>query len=212
MPRMPSPRPFPRSLARLLASALLLAASASHAERADRSKPLTVAADRQGTIDMQKQVVTFSGNVVLTKGTLVIKADRVEVRESSDGFRIATAWGAAGAPATLRQKRDGVDETIYGEAQRLEYEEKAELIKLVDDAVVRRLQGGKVADEITGHLISYSAATEIFNVSARGPAGGGSGRVQAVLAPREGSEAAAVVNAPAAPRPANPPSIDGARR
>ena len=193
---MPS-RSLPEGARALLIAAVLAAAPAAHAERADRTKPLTVAADRQGTIDMQKQVVVFTGNVVVTKGTLVIKADRVEVREGSDGYRTATAWGSADKPATLRQKRDGVDEFIYGEATRLEYEERAEMIRLVNDATVRRLRGTAVADEITGNLISYSAATEVFNVTGK-PEGGGSngGRVQAILAPREGSEASAAQQAP----------------
>lgn len=189
---------------RLIRAAVVLAATlplGALAERADRNQPLTVAADRQGTIDMQKQTVVFSGNVVLTKGTLVIKADRIEVREGRDGYRVATAFGSNGKPATLRQKRDGVDEYIDGRADRLEYEERGEQVRFVSDARVRRLRGSSVADEISGNLISYSAATEIFNVSAGDAKGGG--RVQAVLAPRPGSEAAqeAAPRAPAgAPR------------
>jgi len=185
----------------LLAVAVALGHPA-FAERADRDKPLTVAADRQGTVDMQKQIVVFTGNVVLTKGTLVIKAERVEVREGRDGYRIATATGSGSKPATLRQKRDGVDEYIDGRAERLEYEERGELVRFVNDAVVRRLRGDTVADEITGSQISYNGSTEVFNVtgSAGEGRGGtpGSGRVQAILAPRSGSEAAAAQAAAAA--------------
>ena len=62
--------------------ALALAAAApAWADRADRNQPLTIEADRPGTIDLLKQVVVFSGNVVITQGTLTIRADRVEVRE-----------------------------------------------------------------------------------------------------------------------------------
>ncbi len=90
----------------------------------------------------------------------------------------------------MRQKRDGVEESIDGRAERLEYEERGDQVRFVNDAVVRRLRGTAVADEITGNLISYSAATEIFNVSAGESKGAGGGRVQAVLAPRAGTEAA----------------------
>lgn len=188
----------------------------ARAERTDRDKPLTVAADRQGTIDMQKQIAVFTGNVVLTKGTLVIRAERVEVREGRDGFRIATATGAGGKPATLRQKRDGVDEFIDGRADRLEYEERDELVRFVNDAVVRRLRGNAVADEITGNLISYNGTTEVFNVSA-GTADGraaapGLGRVQAILAPRNGSEAALAQSAAAASDPARRAPATGSPR
>src|ERR1700752_2201655 len=92
--------------------ALVVLAAPAGAEKADRAKPLNVAADRQGTVDLLKQVIVFSGNVIITKGTIIIKADKVEVRETPDGYRSAVAIGSAGKPATFRQKRDGVDEYI----------------------------------------------------------------------------------------------------
>lgn len=183
-------------LAALAAAALaLLLSGAAHAEKGDRAKPLNVAADRQGTLDLLKQVVVFGGNVIITKGTIVIKADRVEVRETPDGYRTAVAIGAAGRPATFRQKRDGVDEYIDGQADRLEYDERGDVIRFVNNAVVRRLHGAAIGDEITGQLITYDNTTEVFSVSggaAASPAsGGGGGRVRAVLTPREGTPAAA---------------------
>jgi len=189
------------SLVRTLPAALLALAlgAPAQAERADRGKPLNVAADRQGTLDLLKQVVVFNGNVIITKGTIVIKADRVEVRESPDGYRTAVAIGGAGRPATFRQKREGIDEYIDGQAERLEYDDKADTVRFVNNAVVRRLRGASVGDEITGSLITYDNTTEVFRVS-----GGGSstsaaaetpgGRVRAVLTPREGTPAAAAAS------------------
>ncbi|WP_418317292.1 lipopolysaccharide transport periplasmic protein LptA [Piscinibacter sakaiensis] len=198
----------------LLAAPLLLlvglASTPASAERADRGKPLEVVADTQGSIDVLKQVVAFSGNVVITKGTLTIKADRVEVREGPNGFRTAIAIGST-QPATFRQKRDGVDEYIEGNAARLEYDERGEVVRFINNASVRRLQGRSVAEEITGELITYDGTSEVFTVSggtSRNAAGGNGGRVRAVLTPRPGSEAAAAAaNDGAAPRPDS-----GARR
>lgn len=166
------------------------------AERADRNKPLNVAADSQGTIDLLKQVIVFNGNVVITKGTIVIKANRVEVREAPDGYRMALAIGTPGSPATFRQKRDGIDEYIDGQAERLEYDDKADTVRFVNNAVVRRLRGAVAGDEITGRIITYDNTTEIFSVSGGNPASGAAassagGRVRAVLTPREGTAAAA---------------------
>ncbi|HEY0858611.1 MAG TPA: lipopolysaccharide transport periplasmic protein LptA [Albitalea sp.] len=168
-------------------------AQPAQAERADRTKPLNVAADRQGTFDLLKQVIVFSGNVIITKGSIVIKADRVEVRESPDGFYTAIALGSKAQPATFRQKRDGVDEYIDGQADRLEYEERADTVRFVDNAIVRRLRGATIGDEITGSLITYDNTTEVFSVSGGpGPTPGSpGGRVRAVLTPREGTPAAA---------------------
>lgn len=178
----------------IAAIALALATTAAHAEKADRNKPLNVAADSQGTVDLLKQVVVFSGNVIITKGTIVMKADRVEVREGPDGYRTAVATGSNARPATFRQKRDGVDEFIDGQAERLEYDERSDTIRFVNHAVVRRLRGATIADEITGSLISYDNTTEVFSVqggSQAVSAGNPGGRVRAVLTPREGTRAAA---------------------
>jgi lipopolysaccharide export system protein LptA len=194
----------------------------AQAERADRGKPLDIMADKGGSIDMLRQVVVFTGNVVITKGTLTIKADRVEVREGPDGFRNAVAIGSS-RPATFRQKRDGVDEYIDGQADRLEYEERSELIRFVNRATVRRLRGKAVGDEITGNLITYDGTSEVFSVSggsgnsAASNAGGepqSSGRVRAVLSPREGSEAAEAAAAQSNPAPIAPPprNLPGAPR
>jgi lipopolysaccharide export system protein LptA len=184
----------------LAAAVLALGATAVRAEKADRAKPLNVEADAPSNLDLQKKVVVFNGNVVITKGTLAIRAAKVEVRETPDGYQIATATGSAGKPATFRQKRDGVDEYIEGQAERLEYDSKADTVRFVNAAVVRRLRGTAVADEITGSVVSYDASTEVFSVSGGAPnANGTGGRVRAVLTPREGTAAAAEAAAQATP-------------
>ena len=190
-------------LAALIAACAVLSA---HAERADRLKPLNVEADQSGRLDLQNQVVVFTGNVVVSKGTMLIRAARIEVRQWPNGYDTAIAFGAPGKPATFRQKRDGVDEFIDGEAERLEYDGSKDQIKFIGNAAVRRLRGAMVADEITGNLVTYDATTEVFSVSggATTTAANPGGRVRAVLTPREGTEAAleAAQAASAAPRPA----------
>jgi lipopolysaccharide export system protein LptA len=206
--------PFAHFIRAITAAALaVVMAVPALAEKADRTKPLNVAADRQGSFDLLKQVVVFSGNVIITKGTIVIKADRVEVREAPDGYRTAVAIGGAGKPATFRQKRDGVEEYIDGQADRLEYDEKGDVIRFVNNAMVRRLRGTGIGDEITGSLITYDNTTEVFNVSGGTPqataggASGSGGRVRAVLTPREGTAAAAEAASQAAPALKLSPSI-----
>ena len=190
----------------LAAAVMALTAVAALAEKADRAKPLNVEADQPSKLDLQKKVVVFNGNVVISKGTLVIRAAKVEVRETADGYQIATATGAAGKPATFRQKRDGVDEYIEGQAERLEYDSKADTVRFVNSAVVRRLRGTAVADEITGSMVSYDASSEVFSVSGGAPnANGTGGRVRAVLTPREGTAAAGEAAAAALPNPQTVP-------
>jgi lipopolysaccharide export system protein LptA len=162
-----------------------LAAGFAQAEKADRTKPMVVEADQPGTLDLQSQVVVFNGNVRITQGTLSLRAESVEVRESRDGQRSATAVGASGKPASYRQKRDDLDEWVEGSADRIEYDTRSDTLKLSGNASVRRLRGSTVADEISGGSIVWDNAAGVFTVSggAVTPANPG-GRIRAVLAPR----------------------------
>jgi lipopolysaccharide export system protein LptA len=188
---------FPVSISRLFAIAFAalaaLAAVPAQAEKADRFKPLNVEADLPGKIDLLNQFVVFNGNVVVTKGTMTIRANRIEVRESPDGYHTAVAFGTPGQHATFRQKRDTPDEYIAGDAERLEYDGKSDVIRFVNNASVKRLRGSETSDEISGNLVTYDAGTEVFNVTGGAPATASNpgGRVRAVLTPKEGSAAAA---------------------
>lgn len=170
------------------------------AERADRSKPMVIEADRSGAVDLQRQVLLYAGNVVIAQGSMVLRAETVELREMPDGYRAASAVGTPGSQATWRQKRDGVDETVEGRADRIEFNGRSDTLRLVGNSQVRRLRGAAVADEITGDVIVWDNVAEVFSVqggtrSVTNP----SGRVRAVLSPR-----ADVATRPAAPAASGP--------
>ena len=214
MPIQVTLRPLLRSTAvRWLAwgfTGLVLGGSpGAHAEKADRFKPLNVEADLPGKIDLLKQFVVFNGNVVVTKGTMTIRASRIEVRESPDGYHTAVAFGSPSQHATFRQKRDAPDEYIAGDAERLEYDGKSDVIRFVNNASVRRLRGSETADEISGNLVTYDSGTEVFNVTGGAPATASNpgGRVRAVLTPKEGSAAAAEAARAASAAASAPPQL-----
>jgi lipopolysaccharide export system protein LptA len=170
----------PLAVVLAFAVAVTLVAAPGRAERGDRDKPLNIEADRM-VADDGKQTVVFEGRVVLTQGTFVLRADRITVRQDKDGFQTGVA---VGSPATFRQKRDGVDEWIDGEAQRIEYDGKAERVELFDQARVRRDK-----DEVRGNYISYDTRSEIYRVQGAkeqpaAPAGR-DGRVRAVIQPKK---------------------------
>ncbi|MBA3623897.1 MAG: lipopolysaccharide transport periplasmic protein LptA, partial [Methylibium sp.] len=169
--------------AALFAVAAVLAAPA-WAANADRNQPLNFAAD-SARVDEQKQVNILQGNVEITKGTIVIRADRVEVRQSPQGYQSAIATGWPDKRAYFRQKREGTDEYIEGEAQRLEYDGRNDSIKLINQAVMRRFRGGTVTDEVSGNTISYDNTTEVFQVIGGPDSAAPSGRVRGVLTPRD---------------------------
>jgi lipopolysaccharide export system protein LptA len=184
-----------RSTLALLA-ALGAAAPGVHAEKADRTKPLTIEADKPGTLDMVKQVVVFNGNVVVTQGTMSIRAERVEVRERADGHRSASALGSSGKLASFKQKRDGVDETIEGSADRIEYDSRGDVVRFAGNAQVRRLRAGAPADEVSGSVITYDNGNETFTVQGSAPAPGAAAsapgsRVRVVITPKPEAPASA---------------------
>ncbi len=189
----------------------LMVAWSAAAERSDRTKPLTMEADRPCTVDLVRQVSICSGNVVIAQGTLVIRADRVELRELPDGYRTATAIGTAAKPATYRQRRDGGEEELEGSAERIEYDARTDTLRFTGNAQVRRLRGGQPAEDIQGSVIVWDNAAELFSVQggAATPSNP-SGRVRAVLSPR--AEAASAASSAAAATPLQPSTLLGERR
>ena len=186
----------------LLLIALAACCPAALAERADKEQPTIIEADR-GVFDELKQVNVVSGRATLTRGTMRITGERMELRTAPDGYRSALVTAGPEAPATFRQRRDptrpGVEEYVEGSAERIEWDEKTDSARFVGKAQWRRLENGVVRDEITGQVISYDAAASTYRIE-----GGeqGSGRVRAVIAPRT-TEAPRAPSAPPAPlRPA----------
>ncbi|HJU71113.1 MAG TPA: lipopolysaccharide transport periplasmic protein LptA [Paucimonas sp.] len=163
----------------------MVAAAIVHAEKADANKPTTVEADQMAYDDV-KQINTFNGNVILTRGSLRMKANKVVVSQDPAGYQFATMYATPGGLATFRQKRDGgPDLWIEGQAERIEYDGKTELVKLFSRAKIRRLEGDKPTDEVEGEFISYDSRAEFFSVNntPTGASKPGAGRIKAVIQP-----------------------------
>lgn len=171
------PEPLNRCLAAALLAAALVASSA-HAEKADRDKPIQLEADTMEVDDIVK-VSTYTGNVRLSQGTLLILADKLVVSQDAQGFSKGIAYGN---PASFRQKRDGVDEYIEGWANRIEYDGRRDKVELFVNARVRRGQ-----DEVRGSYIAYDARSEFYQVKG-GPEAvsetNPKGRVRAIIQPK----------------------------
>jgi lipopolysaccharide export system protein LptA len=194
-----------------LALLLVLGAfGAARAEKADKDKPVNIEADKLSIDDIKKESV-FEGNVVFTQGSLMLKADRVVVRQDPQGFNYGFAFGK---PAYFRQKREGFDEYVEGNAERLEYDGKQDKVQLFANAHIR-----KGSDEVRGDYISYDAVTEFYQVIGGGKTAATptnpTGRVQVTIQPRKtdkpapdqaGKPGAASPPADSAPGPALKPS------
>ncbi len=181
--------------------ALLMSGSpAAQAEKADRDKPTNIEADTV-TVDDIKKIQTFEGNVQLTKGTLIFRAERIVVTQDENGFQHSVSTGTHTLPR-FRQKREGRDEYIEGEAERIEYDTKTEKTDFYNRAWVK-----SGMDEVRGQFISYDGKAENYVVTS-GPNGtrakpGSNERVRAVIQPRNTKPASTAPASPKAPTQAD---------
>lgn len=187
----------------------MLAAPGARAEKADRDKPVNIEADRV-SVDDVKKVQVFEGNVQLVKGTLIIRAERIVVTQDDDGYQRGVATGTSGVPPRFRQKREGQDDYIEGEGERIEHDAKAEKTEFFNRAWVK-----SGLDEVRGQFISYDARTENYFVTS-GPNGtraqpGSTDRVRAVIQPKNKEAGVTTPATPARPAATLAPVLKGAQ-
>lgn len=201
--------PLRQVLARLtLSAALALGLPLGlHAQPAQPAQPMLIEADALNH-DQAGLVSVFTGNVVITQGTLLLRGQRAELRQDAQGNQSGVLQGAAGQRAFFRQQRPGLNELLEGEALRIEYDSATGVLRLIDQAVLRRLRAGALSDQASGSLIVINRQTERFSVeggaAARTP-DNPLGRVRAVITPRPDTPAPAPAPAPTA-APATPPA------
>ncbi len=173
-----------------MALILALAAMPAFGEKADRSKPLNYEAN-QGECDDLKQICVLVGDVVLTKGTLRAAGERVQIRKDPEGYQYGVILAAPGKLATFRQRRDtskpGTEEFIEGHAERIEYDEREDTVKLITRARVRLLENEVQRDELRGDAITYDQRNAKYFVTGGKPSADPNnpdGRVRGTIAPR----------------------------
>ena len=154
----------------------------AHSEKGDREKPINIEADRFSMDDVKK-VQVFDGNVILTQGTTQLHTGKLVVTQDADGFQIGVATGGPNGLARFRQKRDGKDDYIEGEAEKIVHNARDEKTEFFVRAWIKSGQ-----DEVRGHYISYEALTEKYLVTNSGETQAATGatqaRVRAVIQPR----------------------------
>jgi lipopolysaccharide export system protein LptA len=157
----------------------ILFATPALAEKADKEKPIEIEADTV-TVNDAKKVSIYTGNVIVTQGTLLIKADKLVVREDESGFQHSSSYGT---PTTFKQKREGKDEYMEGAAQRIEYDGRMDKVQLYTKAWVK-----KGEDIVHGDYIMYDANAEYSEVIGGGPKSATpatpTGRVKAIIQPK----------------------------
>jgi lipopolysaccharide export system protein LptA len=132
--------------------------------------------------DETRRMNIFEGNVVLTKGTILVRAERIVVRQDAEGYQFSTATGN---PVRFKQRQDPKEgkegSWIEGEALRIEIDDRNSKVELFESARVNR-----DGDEVAGNYILVDQRSDFFSVSGKGSSGG---RVRAVIQPKTSPDA-----------------------
>ncbi len=157
----------------------LFFSSPAGAVSSDQEQPIQIEAN-SASLDNQKGLTMYFGNVVITQGTLKLKAEKVTL--TYDDKRqidvvIAETEKADSPPVYFEQVLDN-KELIRAEARLMEYHAKKDILHLKKSAKV-----WKNKDTITGDHIMYDAKLGKITAKAAQPGETGSGRVKVTIEP-----------------------------
>lgn len=133
--------------------------------------------------DIKRQSI-FSGNVILTRGNLDLRADRVEVNEQADGSQLAIATVKTSARVQARQETPEKFEVIKGESLRAEYHSGTEQLVLIGQAVLTRTICGKTIDSIRGERVVYNKKSDTYQALGGPQSADSQKRVRSIARPR----------------------------
>ncbi|GAB7127103.1 lipopolysaccharide ABC transporter substrate-binding protein LptA [Silvimonas sp. JCM 19000] len=163
----------------------MLASGLAHAAKADREEKIHIQAD-QGNFDQKTNTGVYIGNVIVTQGSMVLRSDKLTIRQDADGNQFSQGQGN---PVKFRERGD--DGTwITAEALRYDYNGQTGLLTLIDKANVHKDQ-----DEVIGDIITYNLNTDQYEAKTTGKSGG---RVNITITPKKKASAPAAAARPAA--------------
>ncbi len=167
----------------IVAIALIISCNA-FAEKADRNQ-VTDISSKQASVEGSKEanLKKLEGDVLITQGTMRITAERAIVKETTQGV-FAELFGSAAKQITFRQKREGESDYVEASADRAEYDDKTETIRLFSR--VHFKSGGDLVDS---EFMQYNTNTEKMELRNQIPgekakAGAEEGRVTFKILPR----------------------------
>ena len=134
------------SLKLILAGSLLAASLPAMALTGDTDQPIHIESDQQ-SLDMQGNIVTFTGNVIVTQGSIKINADKVVVTRPS-GEKGKEVIDGYGKPATFYQMQDS-GKPVKGHALKMHYELQNDFVVLTDNAYLEQVDSNIKGDKIT---------------------------------------------------------------
>lgn len=146
-------------------------ASTGWALNSDKNQPIKIESDHF-LLDDKKSVTIYTGNVVITQGSMQIQADEITIYGKLGKTEKIVATGT---PVKFRQQPEGQAEPIRGESLRAEYFIEQDQVLLLNNATLWQNDNTFSSDRIM-----YDMPQALVKA---GDQGSGSKRVQVTLEP-----------------------------
>ncbi|MGF7452913.1 lipopolysaccharide transport periplasmic protein LptA [Mannheimia massilioguelmaensis] len=157
----------------LITTILMFSSLSAFALKDDTNQPINIVSDSQ-SLDMENSVVTFTDNVVITQGSILIKAQKVVItRPPKDSGKKETVE-AFGSPVTFHQILDN-GKPVDGRANKVHYDLGKEFLTLTGNAQLKQLDS-----QIDGNIITYDVNKQQLKASSTQQS-----RVKTILIPSQ---------------------------
>ena len=157
----------------LFLATMVLASSSAFALKDAVNQPINIISDNQ-SLDMEKSVVTFTDNVVITQGSIIIKANKVVITRPAEKSGKKETVEAFGTPVIFHQQLDN-GTPVDGKANKVHYDLGNEFLTLTNNAELKQLDS-----KINGSVITYDVKKQQLKAN-----GNGKSRVTTVLIPSQ---------------------------
>ncbi|GGE48571.1 lipopolysaccharide export system protein LptA [Halopseudomonas oceani] len=148
----------------------------------DSSQPIRIQANG-ATLDDKRNTAVYTGNVVITQGSLRLTGSRVTLTTNANGE--LNTMVTQGGPATYQQTPEANKPPVKARAETIEYHADRETIVLIKNAFLE--QSGNT---FQGEHVSYDIQRQVVDAgqSSSGASGSeGGGRIEIVIQPRSRS-------------------------
>lgn len=178
-------KPLSRSawLIRLTAGLMALACASAMAQKKPEEEPDTLILSDTLDYNDESRESVFTGNVVMTRGPMTLHADKLVIREDTEGFQYGTATVNKASRVTVRNETPENFEVIEATGLRAEYSGKSDVIEMIGQAVVTKYICGKPMDTIRGERVKYNQATNVYQAFGGAQSAADGGRVRSLVTP-----------------------------
>ena len=172
------------TLFRTLCLALLAgAATPALALPDDANQPIRIQANT-ATLDDRRNTAVYTGNVIITKGSMRLTGSRVTLTADANGE--VSKLVSVGSPATYRQTPEADGSPVDSRALTIDYHAAADRVVLIEDAFLEQagntFQGQRISYDIQRQVVDAGRSDAQDNDSAE--------RIEIIIQPRKRTEPA----------------------